>query len=91
MAESLNKYKPDDKVYLWRFTHGPFFNEDEQLYYAVAVVTVNGNENPFEEEFWSDDGRDFVVIQEYLDEQIGLKPYLIKPYLISEGWEYDER
>ena len=91
MAQTDNKYQPDDKVYLWRFTHGPFLNEDEQLYYAIGVVTVNGNENPFEEEFWSEDGRDFVEIQEYFDKQVGIKPIDVAPYIVSEGWEYDER
>lgn len=81
------EYKPDDKVYLWRFTHGPFLNEEENLYCAMALITVN---DPFgevyEEELFSEDGRDFVEIQEYLDNQEGLKPYVL-----SEGWEYDER
>lgn len=82
-----HNYNPDDKVYLWRFTHGPFLNEGEGLYYAVGIVTVNDDtDNSFEEEFWSEDGRDFVAIQEYFDSHVG-----IKPYLVSDDWGYDER
>ncbi len=82
-----HEYQPDDKVYLWRFIHGPFLNDEENLYYAMALVAVNDPFGElFEEEFWSEDGRDFVEIQEYLDNQTG-----VSPYLLPEGWVYDER
>lgn len=87
----MPEYKPDDKVYLWRFIHGPFIKDGENgepdTYYAVALVAVNDPFSElFEEEFYSEDGRDFVEIQEYLDNQTG-----VSPYLLPEGWVYDER